>query len=66
MTLEARIAYINSQTAAMQAEVEGMKAMNTERDRNGLALAYGEDAFMNVAARYGLTHNQVISYLRDP
>jgi len=66
MTLEAKIAYINAQTAAMLAELEGMKALNVERTRNDFALAYGEKEFMDLPARFGLTHNQVIEYLRDP
>jgi hypothetical protein len=66
MTLAARIAYINSQTAAMLAELEGMKAANMERQRNDCANAYGEWEFGNLANRFGLTHNQVIDYLREP
>jgi len=65
MKLEAKIAFVNSQTAAMLAELEGMKAMNIERMRNDYALAYGEQAFVDLPVRFGLSHNQVIDYLRD-
>lgn len=36
-----------------QATIEGMKALNTERERNGYALAYSEQAFLDVAMEVG-------------
>jgi len=34
---------------AIQAEIEGMKAANIEREAQGYALAYGEKAFADTA-----------------
>ena len=63
MEREERIAYINSQTAAMLAELEGMKIANAERANQNYAPAYDEKAFMDLPVRFGLSHNQVVSYL---
>jgi len=60
-----RVAYINSQTAAMLARLEAMKAANRERDRHGFALAYGEDAFNKLADEFGLGCNSVMAYLHQ-
>jgi len=42
-------------------EVEGMKALNTERDRRGESLGYGEDAF----AIAGTTTEEIIRELQQ-
>lgn len=34
---------------AVQAEIEGMKVLNQERESNGAALAYNEEAFTSKA-----------------
>lgn len=65
MDHQARIAFIQTQTACCLAEMEAMKAANAARQQNGLSLAYGEDAFMALPAQYGIHHNQVIEYLRE-
>lgn len=36
---------------ALQAEIEGMKAKNTARERQNYAVAYDEDAFQEMAER---------------
>ena len=59
-----RIAFINAQVVCALAEIEGMKAENKERERNGLALAYGEKDFQDVQLRFMISHNAVIDYLR--
>lgn len=41
-------ALLISRVAQAQAEMEGMKTLNTERERNGLALAYDESAFLRI------------------
>lgn len=64
MNTDQRIAYINAQVVCAMAEIEGMKAANTERERNGYSLAYGEEAFYAVPEKFGLTHNQVLEYLK--
>jgi hypothetical protein len=55
-----QVAYIQAQAVCAQAEIEGMKATNQIRISLGQSLAYDEDAFFNVPARYGITHNQVM------
>lgn len=64
MDQAARVAFIQAQTVCALAEIEGMKAENWERHLNGLALAYGVEDFLKVPERYGISHNQVIEYLR--
>jgi hypothetical protein len=54
--LLARIACANLRSAGMQAE-------NTERERNGLALAYGERAFNDVITEEGVGWNDICSLL---
>lgn len=60
MTSAQAAAYVSAQSAAMLAELEGMKAANREREARGEAMAYGEDAFMALAGRFGVNHNAVI------
>lgn len=60
-----KAAYILSQTLAAFIETTAMIAANTERDDQGYALAYGEEAFMELIKKYGLDHNSVIKYLYD-
>ena len=38
-----------AEVLAIQAEIEGMKAANTEREMRGLALAYDESVFVQAA-----------------
>jgi len=64
-TLEARIAFVNSQAVCALAEIEGMKAENEHRVQCGNSIAYGMEAFLAVPEKYGLGHNTVIAYLRD-
>ena len=40
---------INAMVMSKYAEIEAMKAANTARVQNGLAQAYGEDAFLAIA-----------------
>lgn len=42
-------------TVIALAEIEGMKAENEHRTSNGMSVAYGEEAFLAVACRNGLT-----------
>lgn len=60
MTPEQKAAFVMSQTACALAEIEAMKAANTERERAGYALAYGEESFLAVIERYSIGHNAVI------
>jgi len=45
---------------AVQAEIEGMKAANVEREAQGYALAYGEKAFAEAAEEL-----KVLAYKHD-
>ena len=61
MTPEQQAAYINAQTAAALIEMQSMIAKNKERETNGSALAYGEEAFLELIERYGLHHNAILT-----
>lgn len=65
MTPEQKAAYIFAQAVAAMADIEAMKAMNTERERNGYALAYDENAFFAVADRYVISHNAILNLFQD-
>lgn len=65
MTPEQKAAFVNAQSVAATAEICGMIALNKERERNGYALAYGEDAFAAVPEKYGLGYNQLCDFFRD-
>lgn len=45
LAAQARLAALTARMHAVVAGIEGMKALNTERERGGYALAYGKDAF---------------------
>lgn len=65
MTDEQKAAYVHAQSVAALAEIESMKALNTERESHGYALAYDEGAFFEVIDRYGLHHNALMDFFRD-
>lgn len=65
MRQEEKPAYIMAQAVACQCEMEGMKALNRERESKGLSLAYDEQAFIDLPGRYGLHHNQVCIFLES-
>lgn len=52
--------YVFAQAICALAEIEAMKAANFEREQQGYALAYGEDAFYNVIEKYCIHHNGVL------
>lgn len=60
MTKNEAVAYIQAQSVAALCEIESMKAANTERQDQGYALAYDEEAFLAVIDRYGISHNAVL------
>lgn len=59
MTPEQLAAYVNAQTAAALIELESFKAANREREMRGYALAWGEDAFMELIEKYGLDGDHI-------
>ena len=60
-------AFICSQVAMMQAEMEMMKAANRERESQGYALAYGEKEWGDFVTRWEnvLGYNAVIEFIRQ-
>ena len=65
MTVEEKIAFINSQVACALITLEGMKAMNREREMRGESLAYGEHAFFDLRNEFIISHNSVLEYLNS-
>jgi hypothetical protein len=63
MTPEQRAAYINAKTAMMLVEMAAMSAANFDRMNRGNALAYDEEAFMKLPAKYGLDENTLTDNL---
>lgn len=67
MTPEQKAAFINAQSVMAQIELQGMIAENTQRERDGLALAYSEKAFSELFVSYSeiLGYNSIIRFFRD-
>ena len=65
MTPEQRAAYIFAQSVSAMAEIEGMKAENSDRLSKGLSIAYGDEAFFAVPEKFGITHNQILSLINE-
>lgn len=65
MTKQQAAAYVFAQSVAALAAIEGSKAANVERERNGYALAYDEGAFADIAADFGITHNQIMALFAE-
>ena len=61
MTEEQSAAYVNAQTIAARAEVEGMVAENQQRAACGNAMAFDGADFETVIEKYGLHHNALIA-----
>jgi hypothetical protein len=62
MTPEQKAAYVFAQAVAAHIESLAMIAANTERESQGMALAYDETAFAGLIDRYGLGHNNIVSF----
>lgn len=63
--MNAQELYLLTDIARLNAEVAGMQAENTARERQGLAPAYTEGHFLEAIKRNGLEHNQVVPRVRD-
>jgi len=59
-------AYIMAQASMLNARIAMMKAANTERERAGMAPAYGEEAFSSLIEEYDtvLSHNSVVEFFQ--
>lgn len=64
MDKDQRVAYINAQTACVNAIVSGMNAENMNRAVRGESPAYVEKDFLDVLASHHIQHNDVISYFQ--
>lgn len=56
--------YLLSQITCAQIEMNAMMAENQQRQHLGQAMAYTEEAFIELIEKYDLSHNAVLSYLR--
>ena len=65
MDLASRIAFVQAQTLCAYAEIEAMKASNTERLASGYVLAYNEAAFLAIPDKFQLGWNTVLEYFRE-
>lgn len=65
MDSAAKAAFIASQVACMQVEMVVMQEQNIADRAAGRTLSYQPHEFRALVDRYGLGHNDVISYLRD-
>ena len=65
MTPEQAASYVFAQSVAALCEIEGAKAANETRRRNGLADAYDDAAFAGIIDRYGLGHNAVVGLFQE-
>ncbi len=63
MTPEQTAAYINAQATLCQIELAGMVAANQDRLTNGHTLAYMEEEFKDIYAKYDsiLGHNSIMT-----
>lgn len=57
-----KVAYIMSQIVCAQAEIAGMQAENTHTIIENQSIKYGLGDFQAVITRFGIGHNDVISY----
>lgn len=62
MTDEQKAAYVIAQSVAAFAEIQGMIAVNKERESRGHSLAYSDLAFESVIEKYGLHNNSLITF----
>ena len=65
MSDEQKAAYVNAQAVACMCELQGMLALNAERERAGHSPAYDDGAFIDLPARFAITHNQVLGLFHD-
>lgn len=66
MRLEAKVAFVQAQTAMLNAEIAGMVAENMQRQAVGASMAFHFDDFQKVADKYAQLHyNPLLSYLQE-
>jgi hypothetical protein len=57
------VAMVMAASARAHARIEGMKAVNAERDRQGEVVAYPEQCFLDVIEGEGIGINTVVNML---
>jgi len=62
VTKEQGVAFIQTQVVCALAEIEGAKALNIWRESRGESIAYDEEAFLEIPKKYGLGHNEVLTF----
>lgn len=66
MRLEAKVAFVQAQTAMLNARIAGMVAENMQRDAVGNSMAYHQADFEAVIREYSqLEHNPLVSFLSE-
>ncbi|MCP3996425.1 MAG: hypothetical protein GY722_15410 [bacterium] len=65
MNREQQAAYILSQIACANIEMESMKARNREDEANCKPPTNSSDAFYDLIEKYGIHHNAVVGFFRD-
>lgn len=67
MTDEQKAAYVNAQTALLNAEIVGMVAENNQREAVGASMAYVEHDFNFVIQKYErmLSANSLDAFFRE-
>lgn len=65
MNKEQACAYLNAMTACANAEIAGMQALNTYRDRRGETIAYDDAAFQAIPEKWGIYHNAVLTLFQE-
>ena len=65
MTPEQRAAYVFAQSANALIEAMGMLSENLQRMHRGESLAWDDDEFNNLITKYGIGHNDVLSFYQQ-
>lgn len=60
MTPEQQAAYVQAQAVCALAEIEAMRAENTQRAQRGEPITHRAKDFEAIPAAYGITRNQIV------
>lgn len=63
MNPEQRAAFLHAQAACAMIEAMGMVADNQHRQMQGHSIAYDGEAFQALIGRYGIGHNDAVTWL---
>jgi len=65
MNDESKATFIKSQIACALIEMEGMRALNMQREAVGQSMAYIDTDFFALIDKYGIGHNTVVGFLNQ-